>query len=324
MKTIFIGGTGRSGTNITKKILTQHPDVAALPFEHRFLIDPEGIVDFYNSFSKNWSPYYSDYKIKKLRKFLINLANRNSFHFFISKLIKKMDKKGRFITPHNYYGWELERWFPNYTKHVNDLINELTDFTYQSIWPGSESYKKNNITFFSSYKEKEKLAIILNKFIENLIHHFLFVKKKSVFVEDNTWNILFAKELSELVPNFKLLHIIRDPRDVIASMKNQKWCPSELDQAIMFYKGIVDKWIHIKENLNKSSYLEIKFENLIHNPKESIERICNFSGINYSEYMLNIDLSRSNINRWEKDFSEEDKKMINIELNDYLKHLDYK
>ena len=55
-KVIFIGGSGRSGTNILRKILSNHSKVASLPFEHRFIIDPNGIIDFYNSFTLNWSP----------------------------------------------------------------------------------------------------------------------------------------------------------------------------------------------------------------------------------------------------------------------------
>ena len=46
-KVIFIGGSGRSGTNILRKLLSKHSQVASLPFEHRFIIDPDGIIDFF-------------------------------------------------------------------------------------------------------------------------------------------------------------------------------------------------------------------------------------------------------------------------------------
>lgn len=79
---VLIGGTGRSGTNVSRSLIARHSQVASIPFEYRFIIDPEGIIDFYNSFSLNWTPYYADYKIKQLNNFLIRLSKRNPFSFF--------------------------------------------------------------------------------------------------------------------------------------------------------------------------------------------------------------------------------------------------
>ena len=35
---IFIGGSGRSGTNILRNLLSKHSQVGSLPFEYRFII----------------------------------------------------------------------------------------------------------------------------------------------------------------------------------------------------------------------------------------------------------------------------------------------
>ena len=39
---LFVGGVGRSGTSVTRQVLGLHPQVANLPFEYRFIIDPDG------------------------------------------------------------------------------------------------------------------------------------------------------------------------------------------------------------------------------------------------------------------------------------------
>jgi len=89
---IFIGGTGRSGTNITKAIFAQHPKVGTLPFEHRFVIDPDGVVDFYNSYAGAWSPYMADKKIKRLEQFLLYLAHRDPIETAFSQRVKAFDR----------------------------------------------------------------------------------------------------------------------------------------------------------------------------------------------------------------------------------------
>jgi len=108
-KCIFIGGTGRCGTNITRKILDRHSQIASFPFEYRFIINPDGIIDFYNSFSTTWSPYMADITIKRLYEFLLNLT------------MMRDDKE-------NYNDWELAKWFSNYVNNVEELIADLNSF----------------------------------------------------------------------------------------------------------------------------------------------------------------------------------------------------
>ncbi len=49
MKIFFSCGTGRSGTTILRKIFSRHSKVFAFPFESRFIVDPDGLVDLYES-----------------------------------------------------------------------------------------------------------------------------------------------------------------------------------------------------------------------------------------------------------------------------------
>jgi len=320
---IMISGTGRSGTNILKEIFSKHSKVCTLPFEYRFIIDPGGIIDFYNSFSSIWSPFIADKKIKDLEKYLLNLSEKKFWGNTLSKLLTKYDKSGKKIAPESYYGWELNKWLPNFKIHVNTLINELKTFEYSGYWPGIESYKIKNKVYFSEYKNKTQLAEIISRFMRNYINDLLEKNKKEYFVEDNTWNILFAKEIIEIIPEAKLIHIIRDPRDIIASFRHQRWCPDDIKQATNFYRSIIERWFDIKNEIASKNLIEIKLEKLIDNPEYFFKKICVFTGLTFEEEILSVYLNRSHSGRWLSEFSEKEKSYLNQNLSDILKLLKY-
>ena len=303
-KYVFIGGTGRSGTNIFKAILAKHSEVASLPFEHRFIIDPDGIVDFLNSMGTSWSPFMTDTKLKRLNKFLINLS-------------KKENVKEK------YQEWELSKWFPNYIKNVEKLNQNLTTFIYRGFWPGASSTSTDYQIHFSDWKSKNELYQLLGDFIIENFNDYLLLKNKSIFVEDNTWNILFANDIKKLVPNSKLINMIRDPRDVIASFVKQRWCPSTLRDAIKMYKSIINRWLNIEKQLSNSYYKTIKLEDLVLDKIDTLKDIAEFLGVNFENSMLDIDTSLSNSGRWQNEFDKNEKKIIESELTSLIKKLGY-
>jgi len=301
---IFIGGSGRSGTNILRKILANHSEVGSLPFEYRFIIDPDGIVDFYNSFTSTWSPYYADVKIKRLNSFLTNLAEKNN-------------------NKNKYIDWELSKYFPNYIKNVQKLVSDLKLFEYKVSWPGSNKYNKDYKIWFSDYKNNESIKLILRNFIKANINEFLELKSKKYFIEDNTWNILYAKELQELIPESKMIHVIRDPRDVVTSFINQSWCSEDLENSIEMYKSIMTKWFDIELNLDKHKFKLIKLEELVRNKESVIKEICHFSNLTFENDLLDIDLTKHNSGRWKRELNSKDKNILNTELENIINKLDY-
>lgn len=309
-KVISIAGTGRSGTNILKKIFSLHDNIATLPFEYRFIIDPRGVIDFYNRYTSNWSPYKADFEIKEFESFLQSLAKLSSSKKAETVRIKEIDPKGLELTPPPYAGWELNEWIPGFEKKVNSLIETLTSFEYNAVWPGIEANQENYHMSFGKRLSKIELAQILANFLDDCIKAICAVQGKEIYLEDNTHNILFASDLKTLMPNIKLVHIIRDPRDVISSLQKQKWAPSDLNQLIIWYNEVMNQWFDQKSKLNSNDYLELKFEDLIANTQHTIEQICQFSGITFQNQLLNVDLENHNIGRFLESFSATEIKLI--------------
>lgn len=321
----MIGGTGRSGSNILKSVFGRNSHVHALPFEFRFLIDPDGLIDFFTSYAHSWSPYQIDKRLRRLEKFLFRLGHKGRIASVVGNIIKRINPSGRVISPPQYYGWELEKWFPDYNLHVRNLINDLTLFSFNGCWPGADSLSVYNNIYFQNHRSTEKVKQSINLFLTTIFDNILKHNNKSVFVEDNTWNILFADKIMEILPNSKLIHIVRDPRDVLASMKKQRWAPDSVPHLIEWYSSIMTQWQNIKEKINSDNFIEIKFEDLVTDTNTIVNKLTDFVGIPFEKSMVTLNLTdKANINRWKNDFSQRDIDTIQVKLSSFFSDYGYK
>ena len=285
---VFIGGTGRCGTNIMKDILTLHPKVVSHPFEYRFIIDPDGIIDFYTTALNCWSPYIIDQKLHRLESFLKTLA-------------KKWDGK------ETYVDWELNQHLPNYEKIVNVLMDDLVDFKYSGVHYG---LRERRDLYFMGCKTKNELGRTLGGFIRSLIDGYLKQRGREIYVEDNTFNLLFARELLELLPEAKFIHMVREPKDVIASLSKQRWAPNDKIKAAKWYKEVISRIEDLKKELPQKSFIVIDLYDLVSDTERILTEICEFLGIPFSDRMLDVVLNKSHEDRWRKEFTTDELEAI--------------
>ena len=83
---IFIGGTGRSGTTILKRILGQHPAVFAVPPEARFIVDPDGLITLVDALSTKWSVSMSDKALRRFEDLMLSLRKVSYPYRLLRKL----------------------------------------------------------------------------------------------------------------------------------------------------------------------------------------------------------------------------------------------
>ena len=227
------------------------------------------------------------------------------------------------ITPKKYLDVELSHFIPNYSEHVNTLLNELVEFEYTGERLGTGSYSFNNKIQYAPNYSKEQLKKIFQNFIHSFIQDILTHNHKDCFIEDNTWNILFSADLLDLIPNAKIISVIRDPRDVVASLSKQKWMPSNKAQSAKIYNDLIVEWIEIRRNLDKQSWIEVRLEDIVFEPESQIRKICDFIELPWEDNLLKIDLSKSNSGQWKKDFSVEEQRSVIPLLAEHIKSFGY-
>jgi len=319
----LVGGTGRCGTTILKRIFTRHPDVAEIP-EWRFSTDPDGLIDFYTSLSATWSPFLFDKKLKRLESLLSDLGQGNVLQTSYRKVMNRLGIQK--MLPVNliprYSDIHIQKRCPEYRPMVRSLVNELTVFKYQGHWTGNQFLQKRSIAH-SGQHPAELLSEILGRFFRNVIEKTLEIQGKSVYLEDNTWNILHFKPILDLIPEARLVHIYRDPRDVVCSFMKQTWAPSDLDQAAKFYMDLMDAWWIVRDQVPAKQFLEISLEGLVTNPEETIRRVARFWNIRWDASLLETPLNRSNSGRWKKELSKKEQNRLSKRLSRYIQKLNY-
>lgn len=321
---LFIGGTGRSGTTILKKTLSQHPEIIGLP-EWRATIDPHGLIQFYLNQSNGWSPFVYDSNLKLLRKTLYDVGNRSVFNTALLLFLQKTGIKipnTKYKITSRYHNIKMKKHCPDYFLHVEKLIDDLHEFKYKGHWLGMEFGEKNEI-FYSPPGGGNDIRNAINEFLVKVINDAVKKKNATHYLDDNTWNPLWFSSLLEILPEARLIHIHRDPRDVVASFMGQTWTPVSVDHNISFYKGLMKQWREEKVKLPRESFLELRLEDVVKNKKETLLNIVEFCGLKWDDALLEINLSKSNSGRWKNDFSKEDQKILNQRLEEELKVLGY-
>jgi hypothetical protein len=98
--------------------------------------------------------------------------------------------------------------------------------------------------------------------------------------------VLHLPSLAELFPEARFIHIIRDGRDVALSLVDLWFAERGVGQAAMFWKRRVEAGRSGGRRLGPSRYQEVRYEDLVEHPEETVPRLCEFAGLGFDEQML--------------------------------------
>ena len=173
----------------------------------------------------------------------------------------------------------------NYKKLIFDLSERL----------------KNKHSF--SMDKKKYLKIINGKNygeIYDLIMSNLYLsKKKRIWAEKNQLVWTKTSDFINLLPNGYVIHILRDPRNVLASFKyktNSNY-PACLTSVFNSYDAMEN--ILNNKKSNKQKFILIKYEDLVLNPQKTLNKVFDF-----------LDVKKMNINAKRKKFNYLNKKWV--------------
>jgi hypothetical protein len=315
---LLIGGTGRSGTTIFRKLMERHPDVATVP-EWRFLTDPGGIVE-YLTVLKQGNPYMCDQAYRRLCRLLKDVAQPA----FLSRIVNRFSK----LQSHSpcrltwrYSTMTAERELPGFSLMMDKLLHSLVDFHWYGQYAGLQFGQSRQIAGILSDAGSAESAF--REFLGEIATMAMQRHNRSRFLEKNTWSLLHFDIISRLYPSGKLVHIHRDPRDVVASYTKQIWMPSDPVQSAHLLKRLFDLWWQARGQVDGSRWMEIGLQELVDDTENVLRHVCKFWEIEFDPCLLSVDLSRSNSGRWKKDLTLDDQKKVENILGEIVEYYGY-
>ena len=304
---VFIGGVGRSGTTILSNILAQHDSIYTFPQELRFITDPDGLISLKGSLVDNWSSFHATKAIDRFIILMNNLKSKyigkypnHSLSSFVGKDFYKLWLK-------KYYSQLIEYSEPNaWAGQVNVFNKTIIKYLGNN---SMTRYCLPNL-FYCKPHTRENFQKLTREFMMEYFTEVCKKKSANFVVEHTPYNLIHFDFINHLLPEAKLIHIYRDPRDVICSYKTKDWGSKDIIKNATRINDVLSYWEELKPNLLIDNYLEISFEKLMSDYENELKKICDFLKIPFSDSFLEIDVTKHNIGRWRTDLKENEKKII--------------
>ena len=132
----------------------------------------------------------------------------------------------------------------------------------------------------------EKLKIEYFNFLEKFSPH------SSIYTDKAPLNFIWIGIIKILIPNSKIIHCKRNPKDNILSLYKNDFDDRlnfsyDFKDLVEFYKEYLDLTDLWKEKLNDQIY-DATYENIISNPETEIENLLKFCELNFEKECLNF------------------------------------
>jgi len=221
---------------------------------------------------------------------------------------------------------------------VKSLIPEFESHKHFYLW------KSNLASAYTNAMKLPKNERSLAKLIDVIYKTYAAEQ----FPEATFWgdqspiHTFFLPNILSIFPNAKFVHLIRDGRDVVASLIKMNGDAS-LYESIYRWKESIFRVKKMRRKIKDVNYLEVKYEELVSDPETALRKVSDFIGIAYSNTMLDYwklestvenkvyehhhnlqkPVFTSSIGAWKTRLTDEQQRITSHELSGLLSELGY-
>lgn len=279
---IFVGGSGRSGTTVTGYLVGKHPEAwATMPREIRILTDDGGLLDLALG-PRSWGR-----RVVHLGAMRVHLSRTQPS----VRIGGDAQEIAQFIA-HMRDGW-WHRIGP--------------DGTARGFHRGADrdEYEAALSRFAAAAGTNPRRAA--RDLISELLDPPAGRAGARLWCETTPDNAAHADRITRLLPEAKVIHMVRDGRDACASVLTKNWGPTDPIAALTWWRRRVLASHMAMSRAPQDRVMTLVLEDLIvHKREESYQRILAFVGLDdhptMREYFATkMPAERGNPGRWKRD-----------------------
>ncbi len=214
-----------------------------------------------------------------------------------------------------FFSYEMAKWLPYSLseKHIGEKISFEENYPVNPKEYFSSKNILKKMKIFDKCKRKDDYIAKYREFMESILGDFTSICKKQQWsIKQPSYFYMNIDTMYRIHPDMKFILIIRDGRDVVASVMRQPWIPKKVSNK---YSYAVDRWLTTietgdgkAEDIPDTRLLKVRLEDLLVKKDDQIERICSFIGEPYDDAMRTFvqeKFSARSIGRWERDLTKE-------------------
>jgi hypothetical protein len=281
---VFVGGTGRSGTTVMGDLLGNHPEIrTSTPIEIKFLSNRSGLLDVV--FGRDEQPH---------KKEAISILHLRTYR---KRRAREREKQAAILAEFEDYIWSKWWDIDAPPPHGRGLISGIS--------------RQNLQRLMTSLRRDLKVSRIwaARRFMKNFIRLQDGAGSERYWVETTPMNIPTADKLLKLFPNALFITMVRDPRDVIASLLTKNWGPTTPLEGLTWIEKRLSDGRKALQVVPSHQKITIELEELaIRNREDTYNRLLTFLQISDSPSMRTFfeeELTPENATsgRWRKEIS---------------------
>ncbi len=104
--------------------------------------------------------------------------------------------------------------------------------------------------------------------------------------EKSPGHVFYWRAVKECFPEAKVVHILRDGRDVALSLLKARMGPKSFYAAARLWRDYVNEMQRVRDNWDPRRFVQVRYEDLLAEPETTLRSICDTLDVSFSDRML--------------------------------------